>query len=134
MRAYQQVEHEYQQHLQEKKRRAEEQKKEEELQKQKEEENRKAAATAEAAAMAQAVSPGKAGKQDRVDPAINDHLASMMQEKMEVETPENKGRDGTPSRTNRRSHMFKPQLRLLQRRRQRTFPQVLTVPFASISK
>ncbi len=91
------MEHENQQHLQEKKRGAKKQKKEEELQKQKEEENRKAVATAEAAATAQVVSPGKAGKQDRVDPAINDHLASMMQGGMEVETPEYKGRDGTQS-------------------------------------
>jgi hypothetical protein len=43
------------------------------------------------------VSPGEAGKQDRADPAINDHLASMMQGEMEVEAPENKGRDGTQS-------------------------------------
>jgi hypothetical protein len=43
------------------------------------------------------VSPGKAGKQDRADPVINDHLASVMQGEMEVETPENEGRDGTQS-------------------------------------
>jgi hypothetical protein len=88
MRAQQQVEEERQQRLQEKKRHAKEQKKEEELQKQKEEETRKTAATAEVAAMAQVVSPGKSGQQDRADPAINNHLVSMMQGGMEVETSE----------------------------------------------
>jgi hypothetical protein len=117
MRAQQQVEEECQQCLQEKKRHAEEQKKEEELQKQKEEETRKTMATAEAAAMAQVVSPGKSGQQDRADPGINNHLVSMMQGGMEVETSEEGKRDGSqsPLRTNRRKHMLRPQPRPLQR-------------------
>ncbi len=73
------MERECQQRLQEKKRRAEERKKEEEQQKQREEEACKAAAMVEAAAAAQVVSPGKPGQQDRTDPSINNHLASMMQ-------------------------------------------------------
>ncbi len=97
MRAQQQVEEERQQRLQEKKRRAKEQKKEEELQKQKEEETRKTATTAEAAATAQVVSPGESGQQDRAHPAINNHLVSMMQEGIEVETSEEGKRDGSQS-------------------------------------
>ncbi len=97
MRAQQQVQEEHQQRLQEKKRHSKEQKKEEELQKQKEEETHKTAATAEAAAMAQVVSPGKSGQQDRADPAINNHLVSMMQGGMEVETSEEGKRDGSQS-------------------------------------
>jgi hypothetical protein len=97
MRAQQQVEEKRQQRLQEKKRRSEEQKKEEELQKQKEEETRKTAATAEVAATAQVISPGKSGQQDRTDPAINNHLVSMMQGGMEVETSEEGKRDGSQS-------------------------------------
>ncbi len=91
--ANQQVEYERQQHLQEKKRHTDEQKKEEERQKKMEEEIRKEAATAEAATTAQVVSPGKSGQQDRADPAINDHLASMMQGEKEVETSEKDERD-----------------------------------------
>ncbi len=119
MRAQQQVEEEPQQRLQEKKRRAEEQKKEEELQNQKEEETCKTAATAEAAATAQVVSPGKSGQQDRADPAIYNHLVSMMQGGMEVEISEEGERDGSspPLRTNRRKHMLRPQPRPLQQRR-----------------
>ncbi len=130
------AEHEFQQCLQEKKRRAEEQKKEEELQKQKEEESRKAAATAEAAATAQVVSPGKAGKQDRADPAINDHLASMMQGEMEVETPENKGRDRTqsPVKNKQKKSYVETAAMAPPAAKTRTFPQVLTVTFTSISE
>ncbi len=80
-----------------KKRRTKEQKKEEELQKQKEEETHKTAATAKVAATAQVVSPGKSGQQDRADPAINNHLVSMMQGGMEVETSEEGKRDGSQS-------------------------------------
>jgi hypothetical protein len=97
MRAQKQVEEECQQCLQEKKRRAKEQKKEEDLQKQKEEETCKNTAIAEAAAMALGVSPGKSGQQDIFDPAINNHLVSIMQGGMEVETTEEGKRDGTQS-------------------------------------
>jgi hypothetical protein len=93
----QQMERERQQCLQEKKRRTEERKKEEEQQKQREEEARKATAMAEAVAAAQVVSPGKPGQQDRADPSINNHLASIMQGDMEVETTEADGRDKTQS-------------------------------------
>jgi hypothetical protein len=57
-----------------------------------EEEIRKAAA-AEAAATAQVVYPSESGQQDRADPAINDHLASMMQGEKEVEISEKDERD-----------------------------------------
>jgi hypothetical protein len=90
--ANQQVEYERQQHLQEKKRHADEQKKEEEQQKKREEEVRRAAAAA-AAAAAQVVSPGESGQQDRADPAINDHLPSVMQGEKEVEISEKNERD-----------------------------------------
>jgi hypothetical protein len=116
MRAQQQVDEECQQHLQEKKRHAEEQKKEEELQKEKEVETRKTVATAEVAATAHVLSPGKSGQQDRADPAINNHLVSMMQGGMEDETSEEGKRDGfqPPLRTNRRKHMLRPQPQPLQ--------------------
>jgi hypothetical protein len=90
--ANQQVEYEHQQHLQEKKWHTDEQKKEEEWQTKMEEEIRKAPA-AEAAATAQVVSPSKSGQQDRADPAINDHLASMMQGEKEVKISEKDERD-----------------------------------------
>jgi hypothetical protein len=90
--ANQQVEYERQQHLQEKKRRADEQKKEEERQKKMEEEIRKATA-AEAAVTAQVVSPSTSGQQDRADPAINDHFASIMQGEKEVKISEKDERD-----------------------------------------
>jgi hypothetical protein len=97
MRAQQQMEEECQQRLQEEKRHVKEQKKENELQKQKEEETRKTAAIAEAAATAQVLSPGKSGQQDRADPATNNHLVSMMQGGMVVETADEGKRDGSQS-------------------------------------
>ncbi len=49
--------------------------------------------TADAAATAQVVSPSKSGQQDRADPAINDHFASIMQGEKEVEISEKDERD-----------------------------------------
>jgi hypothetical protein len=120
MRAQQQVEEEHEQRLLEKKRRAKEQKKEQELQKQKEKATRKAAATAEAAATAQIISPSESDQQDRADPAINNHLISMMQGDIEVEISEKDEREmgpSPPSRTNRRKHMLRPKPWPYQRQR-----------------
>ncbi len=99
MRAFQQMEREYQQHLQEKKKRAEEQKKEKKMQKQKEYEDHKTAATAVAAAAAQVGSSGKAGQQDQdmADPAININLKAMVQGDIGAETTEKEGMDETAS-------------------------------------
>ena len=72
-------------------------KKVEKLQRQKEEETRKTMAIAEAAATAQVLSPGKSGQQDRPGPATNNHLVSMMQGGMEVETVDEGERDGSQS-------------------------------------
>ena len=51
------------------------------------------AATAAAAAAVEVVSPGESGQQDRADPAINDHLASMKQGEKEVKISEKDERD-----------------------------------------